>query len=86
MAQVCFIFNLFNFPIGINSLEPEDPVPHKFIHRNCEQLSGSGRPWIFHMETWSWRDDFLRMKKYPLRIKALALTPSYCAHFYPQKV
>jgi hypothetical protein len=29
---------------------------------------------------------FLRMEKYPLRIKALACRGRACAHFYPQKV
>jgi hypothetical protein len=39
--------------------------------------------------TWkfiAWSAKFLRMEKYPLRIKDLSRGKGYCAHFYPQKV
>jgi len=86
IAQTCFIFDLLNFPIGINGLNAVSHVPHKFIHRNCEQLDALQGPGFFTVETQSCHDCFLRKTKYPLRIKALAGLAPHCAHFYPQKV
>jgi hypothetical protein len=72
--------------IRINDLPCGKAISHKFIHRNCGQVSLSQEDFV---ASWKSRDQgaiFLRMEKYPLRIKGLACQWQACAHFYPQKV
>jgi hypothetical protein len=70
----------------INDLPYGKAIPHKFIHRNCGQVTLDR-----HVDVAIWKLDaapakFLRMEKFRLRIKDLSFRKGYCAHFYPQKV
>jgi len=72
--------------IRINDLPCGNAISHKFIHRNCGQVSLSQAGFVADWKSSNRGADFLRMEKYPLRIKGLACQGHACAHFYPQKV
>ncbi|MGO4479237.1 hypothetical protein AB4Z32_23575 [Massilia sp. 2TAF26] len=72
--------------IKINNLPCGKAISHKFIHRNCGQVSLSQEDFVAYWKSLDQGAMFLRMEKYPLRIKELACRWQACAHFYPQKV
>lgn len=70
----------------INNLPLGKGIPHKFIHRNCGQVSSGRRAMVATRKFDKAPARILRMEKYPLRIKELSCRRGSCAHFYPQKV
>jgi len=75
-----------NSLIEINNLPCGKAIPHKFIHRNCGQVPLGVHGFVAVWKCCKRPAMFLRMEKYPLRIKDLSCHKGSCAHFYPQKV
>lgn len=72
--------------IRIKDLPYGKAISHKFIHRNCGQVPSSLHGFVVLRKCHERPAGFLRMEKYPLRIKDLSYGKGPCTHFYPQKV